>query len=149
MQRYKLSNISLVGIIPGPWEPDLTLNSYIDQLVSDLLEFWNGVELNVNVGSHTQQRKVRCAIICCSCDLPAGRKLCGFLSYNARLGYSKCKKEFSSTVFGNQDFSGFNRGAWTPRTNAIHRTESESLLLCTSKSHLRNKVSLGVVTHTF
>lgn len=74
-QRYKLNNISLIGIIPGPKEPELTLNSYIDHLVSDLLTFWNGVELNVNVGSYTQQRVVKCAIICCSCDLPAGRKL--------------------------------------------------------------------------
>ena len=55
-QRYKLNNISLIGVIPGSKEPELTLNSYIDQLVSDLLEFWNGVELTVNVGSYTQQK---------------------------------------------------------------------------------------------
>ena len=56
-------------------------------------------------------------------------------------GCSKCKKEFPTITFGNQDFSGFDRAAWTPRTNAVHRAESESLLLCNSKSHLRKKES--------
>ena len=47
-QRYSLKNISLIGIIPGPKEPELTINPYIDELVSDLLKFWKGVELYVN-----------------------------------------------------------------------------------------------------
>ena len=48
----------MIGIILGPNEPELTLNSYIDQLVSDLLEFWSGVPLAVNVGSYIQQKIV-------------------------------------------------------------------------------------------
>jgi len=41
--RNKLENICLVGIIPGPHEPDLTVNSYLAPLVWDLLHFWDGV----------------------------------------------------------------------------------------------------------
>jgi len=33
--QYRLENICLVGIIPGPREPELTVNSYID-----LLQLW-------------------------------------------------------------------------------------------------------------
>ena len=33
--RYKRENIILVGIIPGPSEPHLTMNSYLSPLVSD------------------------------------------------------------------------------------------------------------------
>jgi len=42
-----------------------------------------------------------------TCDLPAGRKVCGFLSHSATLGCSKCLKEFPGAV-GNKDYSGFD-----------------------------------------
>lgn len=70
--HYKLENICLVGIIPGPHEPDFTVNSRLAPLVRDLLHFWDGVELSVSDGVHIERKLVRCAIICCSCDLPAG-----------------------------------------------------------------------------
>ncbi len=49
-----------------------------------------------------------------ACDLPAGRKICGFLSHaaRARLGCSKCynalsvTKNFPGSV-GSMDYSGF------------------------------------------
>ena len=44
-------------------------------------------------------------------------------------------------VFGARDFSGFDRENWVPRSNTEHRSNSESLLLCTSKSQLRKKGS--------
>ena len=74
MLRYKFNYISLIGIIPGPKEPELNLNPYIGKLVTDLLDFWEGVELQI-VGATPQRRIVRCAVICASCVLPAGRKL--------------------------------------------------------------------------
>lgn len=67
--HYKLQYVCLLGLLPGPEEPNLTVNSYIDPLVSDLLEFWDGVDLTVN---RFGERKIVC---CASCDLPAGRKL--------------------------------------------------------------------------
>lgn len=45
--RFKRKNIILVGIIPGPKEPSLTLNSILAPLVSDLLEFWKGVSFRL------------------------------------------------------------------------------------------------------
>lgn len=136
--RYKLENICLVGIIPGPHEPDLTVNSYLAPLVRDLLHFWDGVELSVSDGVHIERKLVRCAIICCSCDLPAGRKLCGFLGYSAHLGCSKCTKFFPSMGNG-LDHSGFDRGSWIPRTNHSHRQNIMKLSQCKTKTELHQR----------
>ena len=136
--RYKLQNICLIGIIPGPREPQLTVNPYLNPLVQDLLELWNGIELEVCSGSHIERKLIRAALICCSCDLPAGRKLCGFLSHSAHLGCSKCTKYFPSTECG-LDYSGFERDSWIARTNRSHRGDVEKLCQCTSKSARQKK----------
>ena len=120
--RYKLQNICLVGIIPGPCEPQLTVNQYIEPLVEELTKFWSGWELEVRSGSYVHRKLVRC-------DLPAGRKLCGFLGHSAHLGCSKCKKYFPSSNHG-LDFSGFKRDTWIKRTNESHRSDVAKLSGC-------------------
>lgn len=104
--RNKAENVILVGLIPGPHEPQRDINSFLEPLVSDLLQWWTGVEFSVY--SHTPRKIIRYALLCVACDLPAGRKACGFLSYNAKLGCSRCWKIFSGSV-GSMDFSGFDR----------------------------------------
>ncbi len=74
-------------------------------------------------------KTVRCALLCVACDLPAGRKVCGFLSYTAKYGCSYCKKAFLGG-FGNKDYSGFDRDMWPKRTGDAHRKDALSL-----KSH--------------
>ena len=59
------------------------------------------------------------AIICCSCDLPAGRKHCGFLGNSARLGCSKSNKYFPSSESG-LDFTGFIREKCVSRCHISH-----------------------------
>ena len=44
-ERFKMENIILLGIIPGPSEPKKTMNSYLGPFVQDLLEFWEGVAI--------------------------------------------------------------------------------------------------------
>ena len=56
---------------------------------------------------------VRCALIGVPCDMPAGRKACGFLSHCALLGCTKCLKVFPGSV-GNKDYSGFDRASLVP-----------------------------------
>ena len=84
---------------------------------------------------------VRCALICCSCDLPAGRKLCDFLANSAKLGCSKCTQEFPSigehTI--KRDYSGFERSEWTSCTNSIHHGNVEKLSECSSQTALNKK----------
>ena len=81
-------NTILVGLIPGPHEPRHDINTFLEPFVSDLLRFWCGVELNVASGGC--RKLIRCALLCVACDIPAGRKVCGFLSHNAHLGCSRC-----------------------------------------------------------
>ena len=65
---------------------------------------------------------VRAALTCVACDIPAARKVCGFVGHNARLARSKCLKVFETEVFGDKpDFSGFDRSQWVPRENSSHR----------------------------
>lgn len=116
--RNKLENVILVGLIPGPHEPGHDLNSYLQPLVGDLLKFWNGVELNIR--QYGCQKIVKCALLCVSCDLPAGRKVCGFLGHGAHLGCSRCFKKFSGGV-GSMDFSGFDRENWILRSGPQHK----------------------------
>ena len=70
--------------------------------------------MEVNNGSMVVREVIRCALLCCACDLPAGRKVCDFLGHSATLGCSKCLKSFKGTV-GNMDYSGFDRHSWPMR----------------------------------
>lgn len=90
-ERSKEENIAVVGIIPGPGEPSRNVNSFLDPLVEELLDFWDGVWLN---SPSTGPRFCRLAVLCVTCDIPAYRKLCGFLGFSARKGCNKCKKDF-------------------------------------------------------
>ena len=105
-ERYKPENIIVVGIIPGPKEPKQTINSYLMPLVYELKEAW---ELGINVKSHDNSVVcIKLALSCITCDIPATRKVCGFLGHNATLGCNKCLKEFDVTFGEKTDFSGFD-----------------------------------------
>lgn len=80
-------NVVLVRMIPGPSEPPLTINSYLAPLVRDLQEAWtNGIV----VPTRSYSVSVRLALTCIAYDMPASRKVCGFLGHNAVLGCSNC-----------------------------------------------------------
>ena len=88
-ERYKEENI-IVGIIPGPTEPPLTINSYLTPLVEELKIAWNsGISITTHGGTNVT---VRLALACVVCDMPASRKVCGFLGHNATFGCNKCFK---------------------------------------------------------
>ena len=118
--RTKRENIILVGIIPGPDEPKHDINTFLKPLVQELKLFWNGHYMKLAMQSGIQEKMVKCAFLCISCDLPAVRKTCGFLSHSAALGCSKCMKKFPGTV-GSMNYSGFNRSEWPKINNETRR----------------------------
>ena len=62
----------------------------------------------MNINEKVENVVVRAVVLCVCCDLPAGRKVCGFLSYTA----------FFPGGFGDaKNYSGFERSNWTPRSN--------------------------------
>ncbi len=69
----------LLGVIPGPSEPPLNINSYLAPIVSELKTLWDGVLFHV-----PGDKLFRGALIGVACDLPACRKVCGFLGQVVR-----------------------------------------------------------------
>ena len=107
-ERFKPEHVILVGVIPGPSEPKLNINSYLSPLVDELLILWNdGVKLR-HGGSQYIPEMFKASLLCVACDLPASRKVCGFTGHNSAHGCNKCKKIFETGSVGDQtDYSGF------------------------------------------
>jgi hypothetical protein len=78
--RFKQENMLYLGLFPGPEEVKLhKINHYLSPIVDKLLEFWDGVSLPFT-DLHLTGKRIRMAVICCSNDIPAARKLCGHIS---------------------------------------------------------------------
>ena len=121
--RYRKENMILVGIIPGPNEPKLTLNSYLEPLVLDMIKLWKGIDIVTVEGKEI----LHAAILCNSSDIPACRKVGGFVGHSAIKACSRCLKSFPTEKFGDKaDYSGYNRDTWAVRTVTEHRTEGFS-----------------------
>jgi len=136
-ERYKRENVLLIGILPGPQEPSRSINSYLNPLVEEFTTFLQGVTVSIHTHQGTIKKLVRCALLCICCDLPAGRKVCGFLGHAARYGCSKCGKSFEGSV-GQIDYSGFDRDTWPPRNVLEHRQVCQRLLSCCTKKDQHN-----------
>ena len=117
--RFKKENVLTVGILPGPHEPKQHMNSFLDPLVSELVELQIGVPTTVSSSISTSEFPIRCLLLSVACDRPAARKVCGFLSPAAKHGCSKCFKEFPGKP-GQMDCSGFERSLWSKSTIQEH-----------------------------
>ena len=131
--RNKPENIILVGIIPGPTEPHLNLNSYLAPLVSELNVAWSsGIQVPVMIQNQQVTLTIRLALACVACDIPATRKVCGFLGHRATLGCNKCLKRFKQMIDREKasawtNYSGFNPVLWDKRTHLEHRQHCEAI----------------------
>ena len=118
--RFKPENIIIIGAIPGPREPKLTIKSYLKPMVDEMLVLWEGISIE-SPRSVLGAQTVRVALCCICSDIPATRKLCGFYGFKARHGCSKCLKEFPTSNFSDgTDYSGFQREVWQPRDMDLH-----------------------------
>ena len=141
--RYKPENILLVGIMPGPKEAKHNINSYLGPLVAELNEAW---KVGLTVMSPDQiPVTIRLALSCISCDIPASRKVCGFLGHTASFGCNKYLKKFSVGFNQPGNFSGYDRENWMLRTEEMHRRNVLEVLSQTTKTSLAAAESrLGV-----
>ena len=118
--RYSAENVILVGVIPGPREPELTINSFLEPLVKELLDLWSGVMIKTDTSTSTVL--IRAALLCVACDIPAARKVCGFTGHNSFHACSRCFKEFPTAIFGEKpDYTGFDTSKWPPRSLKDHK----------------------------
>ena len=115
--RYKQQNIIVVGIMPGPTEPSGDINTYLEPLMQDLEKLWSGIEIH----SHGKSTKIRAAISCLACDVPAARKVGGFVGHRGYRSCTRCYKTFPTANFGDYpDYSGFKKSDWEVRSHALH-----------------------------
>ena len=128
--RFRQENVMLIGLIPGPKEPQRDINPFLAPLVKELLSLFHGVEIYIK--SLSMSVLVRCALLCIACDVPASRKVCGFLGHSATLGCSKCLKKFPGKV-GEKDYSGFERSQWKVRTLNDHKSCINRIRMCKTK----------------
>ena len=128
-----------MGIIPGPDEPKYDINQFLRPLIDDLLLL---CEKGVSVKSMIGDVTVKCMLGCLACDIPAARKVAGFIGHSGHLGCSKCKKEFLyDSSLKRRNYSGFDRDSWPKRTNYQHRQDVQETLRCKSKTERERKES--------
>ncbi|XP_070549686.1 uncharacterized protein [Ptychodera flava] len=147
-ERYKKENVILVGLLPGPREPSLNVNSFLNPLVEEMQLLWDeGLLCSVIESGKSLVSRFHAAIISVVSDVPATRKLCGFVGHMAKRGCSKCEKEFISGKFGEK----INYGGFEPahgRHNAQHRKQAEQTDQQMSKADKDSLVSKYGVRYT-
>ena len=116
--RFLRENVILAGIIPALDREPSSLNTFLQPLVNDLKLLWGGVPMTTH--KYESGTTARGALLCAAADIPACRKLCGFMGHSARLGCSKCRKEFKGGFGEKKDYSGFNVPEWPKRTHSQH-----------------------------
>ncbi len=79
--RFKRKNAILVGKIPGPSEPTHDINTLLYPLVNELTSFWTGITMEVHEGTTVLKEDIRCALLCCACDLQESVWLSWALSF--------------------------------------------------------------------
>ena len=103
-ERFKTSNIITLAVIPGPNEPKLhQLNHYLAPVIDQFIELWEGIDISTK---EKTSKHIRAAIICCACDIPAARKLCGHIS--ARVACHRCEKIANFDNRNQPNFGGFD-----------------------------------------
>lgn len=89
--RYKVENMYLAGIIPGPREPSLTqINHLLRPLVNELLELWDHGIWYTSTPYFASGKLVRAALVPLICDLKAARQVMGHGSHSAKKFCSIC-----------------------------------------------------------
>ena len=77
-ERFKRKNVILIGIIPYMKHEPPT-NTFIEPLVAELKKGWNDGFTVSSHGTESTQIIYKIALLCVGCDIPACRKLSGFL----------------------------------------------------------------------
>ena len=120
--RFKMENIYIAGIIPGPSSPRKhQINHLLRPLIDHLLLAWdNG--LVIPTPSAPSGRTVFCALIPVIADLPAARHLGGLSSYTSDKWCSEC--ELPRTDCNCLDFRDLTK--WIPRSLQRHRDYAQT-----------------------
>ena len=130
--RFKRENMLYLGLLLGPNEVKLhKINHYLSPIVDELLELWNGFDLPSS-NLYPDGKRIRMAVICCTNDIPAARKLCGHIS--ALVSCHRCNKTANNN--GRKlNYGGFDDMIewFVQKDQNEHRNNAERWRLCKSK----------------
>lgn len=120
--RYRIENIFLVGIIPGPQEPSKEqINSYLGPIVDDLLLYYlRGISYS-RTRLYPKGRRIRIMLGPLVCDLPAARQMAGFASHAHTYFCSVCKLH-------RHDMESLDNRLFKPRKDKEHREQAKAWL---------------------
>ncbi|KAF7342502.1 hypothetical protein MVEN_01840000 [Mycena venus] len=126
--RYRMENIFIVGIIPGPKEPSgAEINHLLRPLVDDLKEAWEHGFFLVRTARQIFGRRVRCALVPIIADLPASRQLSGLGSFRSTDWCSECHLPI-------QERNNLDKLTWVARTWEEHSQRVADWRSCKSKA---------------
>lgn len=108
-------------------------NTFIEPLVKELETAWIGFHMKSFKCSESPT-KFRLALICVGCDIPASRKLCGFLGHAATKGCNKCMKSFEGGV-SEKNYGGFDVSSWELRNLRSHCEAVKKIVRCKTKTN--------------
>ena len=122
-------NMVLVGVIPGPSEPEKTaINHYLAPMIEDLKMLLEGVTMKMVMSNGAvEYNRVRACLYSISSDLPATKKLAGSMSFNSGFGCHLCKTyfpKFEGTV-NERNYCQWNCDSWVPRLAEETRRSSD------------------------
>lgn len=130
--RFRKENVILVGIIPALAHEPKCLNHFLEPAVNELNALWKGAKVNT-YNSPSTAVEIQAALLCFASDIPAARKLCGFLGHSAKRGCSHCYKVFPGGFGEQRDYSGFDdRAQWPKRSSEQHRRDAYRVKNCVS-----------------
>jgi hypothetical protein len=120
--RYRLENVYLVGVLPGPNEPSLDqVNHFLRPLVDDLINLWFRGTFFTQTYKYKFGRLVRCAVIPLIADSPAARKAAGYEAPTSTFFCTFC----TSSKF---DMANFDVTSWAPRSWKEHLKAAKAWL---------------------
>lgn len=92
-ERFKEENIMLLGLMPSGHEASTAdINNYMDLVVDDLLELYKGVEMKTN--DHPEGTSIHAVLLMINADIPACRKVAGFLGHASAFACNFCDRRF-------------------------------------------------------
>lgn len=113
--RYKIENVCLVAIIPGPREPSLEgVNHFLLPIIEAFLRLWAPGLWISSTPQHPYGRLIRAIIAIVIADLIGARHVAGLVSPSHRLFCSYCKLTLPN-------IGVFDKTVWPKRTIEEHR----------------------------
>ena len=117
-ERYKLENMFLVGIIPGPHEPKKEeINHLLSPLVDDLIDSYHHGVWYSRTQNYKRGRYTRCVLVPVVCDTPAARQVTGRMSATSTHFCPYCS-------LPHNEINNLDKDTWHLRTDVDHRSHA-------------------------